>query len=97
MIKTDFGEPLLLPSLESSIQMQIALNPINPFRHLYASVSACVCLDAFLHVHNSHCAHTHTHPPSLHPLTQRERAKIVQEGNRRFFQATLSDAHVCIL
>lgn len=80
MIKTDFGAPLLLPSLESSIQMQIALNPINPFRHLYESVSVCVCLDAFIHIHNSPCAHTF---PSI--LSFREKELKLPKNKNMYF------------
>lgn len=65
--------------------MQIALNPINPFRRSYASVSAlsvyvCECLDAFIHTHKFLPLHT----LFLHPLIHRERAKIVKDENVYF-------------
>lgn len=95
MIKTDFSKPLLLPSLESSIQMQIALNPINPFRHLCESVSASVCARVFrciyTHTQFSRCAHL------LSTLSFREEEQKIVKDENVYFQATLSDARACIL
>lgn len=84
VIKTNFSKPLLLPSSESSIQMQIALNPINPSRRLYASVSASVCMCVCVQMHLYTYAILTMHTPSLHPLVRRKRAKIVKDENTYF-------------
>ena len=97
MIKTDFSKPLLLPSLESSIQMQIALNPINPFRHLYASVSASACVCACVQMHLYTYTILTVCTPSLHPLVQRERAKIVKEENVYFPGYFVRCSCVCLI
>ena len=49
-----FSDLLLLLYLGNSIQMQIGLNPINPFNHVCASVCASVyvCAHSFVNIHH---------------------------------------------
>lgn len=68
--KTVFSDLLLLPYLRKCIQMQIALNPINPFNH----VCECVCLCVRPHA----CEHTahmylHLHKFSLEHLSSQHK------------------------
>lgn len=62
IIKTVLGDLLLPLYLGNCIQMQIDLNPINPFNHVCESACMCVCPRTFVNTHHT-CICTYLNSP----------------------------------
>lgn len=91
IIKTVFSDLSLLPYRGNCIQMQIDLNPINPFNHVCECTRLCV--HAHVREHTSHM-HLHLHKFSLEHLNPQ--SKISKWGEMLIFPGNFANCS-CVL